>query len=375
MSVYRRGSVWWYKFVLDGKVIRESSKSHSKTVAKEAERIRRRQIEESYNQIKPKSLPPTLDRAGSAWLAVEKPHLAPRTYEIYEVALRRHLRPAMGSLLLCDLLPDRISEYQARRKAQGAAPRTLNKELQVLRQILKRHKMWAGIQDDIKFEKERDNIGKALTREEEQTLLASCQRNALLRAVVTLALNTALRKGEIRTLRWSQIDFAKRILIVGASKTPAGSNRPIPLNCLAFDALAKWAGRLVEAKPEDFVFPACESAGIERGRPDKERIDPSRPIKSWRSAWRAALKRAGLKIRFHDLRHTCITKLAESPTSEHTVMAVAGHVSRKMMDHYSHVRIEAKRAALEAIAIQGSRPERAQNWAQFLVEEKPPVRN
>jgi hypothetical protein len=62
-----------------------------------------------------------------------------------------------------------------------------------------------------------------------------------------------------------------------------------------------------------------------------------------------ALKRAGLQIQFHDLRHTCITKLAESQASEHTLMAIAGHVSRKMIEHYSHIRMEAKRAALDAI--------------------------
>src|SRR5215470_18013076 len=114
---------------------------------------------------------------------------------------------------------------------------------------------------------------------------------------------------------------------------------------------------------------------IEREHPDRERIDPSRPIKSWRSAWRAALKRAGLQIRFHDLRHTCITKLAESQASEHTLMAIAGHVSRKMIEHYSHIRIEAKRAALDAIAKPISRAGVAQNWAQSPTDEKKPVHN
>jgi len=71
-----------------------------------------------------------------------------------------------------------------------------------------------------------------------------------------------------------------------------------------------------------------------------------RGIKSWRSAWRAALP-----IRFHDLRHTCITKLAESQASEHTV-AIASHVSRKMIEHYSHIRMAAKCTALDAIAAQ-----------------------
>jgi integrase len=79
-----------------------------------------------------------------------------------------------------------------------------------------------------------------------------------------------------------------------------------PLNQPALGALVKWAGRLVESDSEDYVFPAREAAGIEREHLDKERIDRTKPIKSWRSAWRAALKRAGLQIRFHDLRHTVL---------------------------------------------------------------------
>jgi integrase len=375
VSVYRRGKVWWYKFRFAGQTIRESSKSESKTVAKDAERSRRRELEESWNRIQKRTLPPTLDRAGTAWLEAEKPHLAERTYEIYEVAVRCHLKPALGSLLLCDLDASRVSAYQAKRKNEGASARTLNKELQVLRQILKRHKMWASLQGDVKFEREHSNIGKALTWDEEKALMTACSSNPLLSAVVTLALNTALRKNEIRTLRWSQIDFEKRTLVVGRSKTAGGSGRLIPLNQPAFDALVRWAGRLVESQSEDYVFPACEAAGIEREHPDKERIDPSKPIKSWRSAWRAALKRAKLQIRFHDLRHTCITKLAESQASEQTLMAIAGHVSRKMIEHYSHIRIEAKRAVLDAIARPVSEPDGAQNWAHPSAPQKTTVPN
>jgi hypothetical protein len=51
VSVYKRGEVWWYKFRFAGQVIRESSKSESRTVAKEAERSRRRGLEESFNRI------------------------------------------------------------------------------------------------------------------------------------------------------------------------------------------------------------------------------------------------------------------------------------------------------------------------------------
>jgi hypothetical protein len=56
------------------------------------------------------------------------------------------------------------------------------------------------------------------------------------------------------------------------------------------------------------------------------------------------------RLRFHNLRHTCVTKLAEGQASEQTMMVIAGHVSRKMLEHYSRIRMDAKRAALEAIA-------------------------
>jgi hypothetical protein len=55
-------------------------------------------------------------------------------------------------------------------------------------------------------------------------------------------------------------------------------------------------------------------------------------------------------LRFHDLRHHAITELAESQASDSTVMAIAGHVSRKMLAHYSHVRLQAKRTALDALS-------------------------
>ena len=141
MSLYRRGDVWWYKFRFAGQMIRESSKSPSRTVAKDAERIRRRELEESWNQIKKRSLPPLFSVAANEWAASVKPHIAERTHDIYEVALRCHLKPALGTLLLCDINAKRIASYQAGRKSEGASARTLNKELQVLRQILKRYKL------------------------------------------------------------------------------------------------------------------------------------------------------------------------------------------------------------------------------------------
>ena len=56
------------------------------------------------------------------------------------------------------------------------------------------------------------------------------------------------------------------------------------------------------------------------------------------------------RLRFHDLRHTAITKLAESQASDQTIMSIAGHVSRAMLEHYSHIRMTDERAALDSIA-------------------------
>jgi integrase len=146
-----------------------------------------------------------------------------------------------------------------------------------------------------------------------------------------------MRHSEILGLRWRQIDFAQRTLTVGQSKTAAGTGRLIPLNAPAHNALVKWAARFPPAVPEHYVFPWCEY----------RQIDPTRPAKGWRTAWRHALKLSGAKCRFHDLRVTCITKMAESQTPDLVIMRVAGHVSRAMSEHYSRIRTEAKRAALD----------------------------
>ena len=204
-------------------------------------------------------------------------------------------------------------------------------------------------------------------------LLAACEFNPLLRTVTLLALNTALRKNEIRTLHWNQVDLLKRTLTVGRAKTEAGGGRVIPLNTLVHVGLVRWAGRSPEAKPEHYVFPACENARLDCAKPHTANIDPPDRSLSWRSAWRRALKTTGLEIRFHDLRHTCVTKLAEGQASEQTIMAIAGHISRTMLEHFSHIRMAAKRSALEGITrpIGSSRANAGVNQNAYQVPNSP----
>lgn len=111
------------------------------------------------------------------------------------------------------------------------------------------------------------------------------------------------------------------------------------------------AETLNSVKPDHYVFPGSPF----RRTKDEESYkgsgyDPTKHQVSWRTAWRNLLKKAGLPHRrFHDLRHHCITRLAEAGVADQTLMAIAGHVSKAMLDHYSHVRIKARRAAVAAL--------------------------
>jgi len=339
--IYKRGKggIYSYRFRFAGRMIHESARTKSKTLAREAERQRRRELEERINNVKKRGLPPTLERAAGDWQK-SRSGIAARTLDIARVAID-HLLPTFGPKLLCDITSQQIADYQRIRQQSGAQGRTVNIEIIALRQILKSYDLWLPLAGKVRMLRERKDVAKALTPEQERALLgATAEADSACHTATVLALNTAMRKDEIRLLRWEQIDLEKRTLTVGHSKTEAGTGRLITLNLPAFEALVRWAGRFPSVKPGDYVFPWCEN----------RQIDLSRPTKGWRTAWRTALKRAGFHCRFHDLRVTCITKLAESQASDMTIMAIAGHVSKHMLEHYSRIRIEAKRAALDAIA-------------------------
>jgi hypothetical protein len=78
--------------------------------------------------------------------------------------------------------------------------------------------------------------------------------------------------------------------------------------------------------------------------------DPTRPITSFKTAWIKVREEAGVKGRWHDNRHTLVTELAEGGAGDEVIMSIARHVSRAMLSRYSHVRMEAKRRALDEIA-------------------------
>src|SRR5690242_7363597 len=94
-------------------------------------------------------------------------------------------------------------------------------------------------------------------------------------------------------------------------------------------------------RPQYYLLPAGE----------RWPSDPTRPTTSFKTAWGNLRTEANVQCRIHDLRHTALTKLAESGASDSTIMALAGHLSRSMLERYSHIRMTAKREAVEALSL------------------------
>jgi hypothetical protein len=100
VGVYKRGRVYWYKFRFDGQVIRESANTTSKTVARDAERARRRELELAVNGIKRREKMPLFPTAVRQWLD-SRAGLAPHTLENYRAYAKR-LADHFGTRLVYD---------------------------------------------------------------------------------------------------------------------------------------------------------------------------------------------------------------------------------------------------------------------------------
>jgi integrase len=352
--LYRRGKVWWYEFQFMGQRLRESSRSASKTVAEAAERQRRRDLEESANGIKKRRRPLLFKIAVREYLDSKRADVKSSTFRI-ESKNVDHLTSFLGQALLNDIEGTDVARYQAYRVAQGAAGATINLEIGTLRAILRRHRLWANIQPDVKKRPERDDVGISLTRDAETALLAACAQSrsrALLPAVV-LALNTGLRSSELLSLRWHQVDLSGASIKVGDSKTKAGRGRVVPMNATAAAALLEWASQFPDRENTHAVFPTERVGAAGNGFGGMiSGTDPERPMGSLKEAWESAKRRAGVQVRWHDLRHTCCTRLLETGASLPIVGQILGwspSTTVRMVQRYGHIGQEAQKIALDRL--------------------------
>ena len=359
MSVYRpkykdpktgetvEAAVWWYEFSFAGRRIRESAKTARKTVAVEAEKARRRELERSYNGLEDKRAERIRTVGEIAEEYFENYKLRHRSTKFAEYALG-HVKRVMGKTITADMSDAAVKDYQTARLKEKASPKSINEEVGFLLRILEergdaiRAKMRRLKTLKLKGPK---SIAKAFTVEEKAALLAAAKnrRSPAIYPALMLALHAGMRDAELKGLQWGRVDLQNAIVTVGESKTAAGEGRTIPLNSDVLAAMvehSKWfLEKFGETRPEWFVFPF--------GKPQP--TDPARGVTTFKTVWRLILRDAGVSGRWHDSRHTFITDLAESGAGDQTIMDMAGHVSRDMLKHYSHIRMKAKREAVAAL--------------------------
>ena len=348
MSLLRRGDIWWYEFWFAGRRVQESSKSTSKTVAKTAEQNRRRELEQGFNNVSDtrRDRIRTFGEVATEFYDGYKLRL-PDSATFADYAIY-HLKRLLGSKMLVDFNEAVVTKYQNDRLEEGTAPKTINEEVgfllrilgepgDIIRLRLRKKKM-------LKL-KVRKAIGKAYNEKEKERMLEGARnaRSPHIYLALSMALNAGMRDKEIRTLTWAQIHFDKSFLAVGRSKTESGEGRTIPLNSALLPVLLEYAEWYKEKfgarQPEWYVFPF--------GKPQP--TDPTHHVTTLKTVWTKVRENAGVTGRWHDNRHTLVTELAESGAGDQTIMDIAGHVSKQMLKHYSHIRMEAKRTALESI--------------------------
>ena len=355
---------------------RESTGTASETLAQKIERKRHRELEAASGGIELQRVRPVLfGIAADDWLKVKEPTLADKTRAMYAADVG-HLKPHFAKLLLTDIAARDVSDYVKARRRDGVADKSIRNELGTLRAILKKHRRWEVIKDDVTLPRGREDIGQALHVEEEERLLKACARShsRSLLVAVTLALNTGMRHDEIRLLRWRQVDLTNQAITVGKAKTDHGTGRALPLNQRALRALEEWSRQFPDRNSQHFVFPS-EKVGhsFEAGMMTCYDTDPTKPILSWKTAWTTARTAAVVSCRFHDLRHTTVTRLLERGASFATVATVMGWspgTATKMAKRYGHIGRTAQR---DALALLDAEAPRRPNAPREIVSPHPTI--
>jgi len=353
MTVFKRGNKYWFEFAFLGQRVREPAHTSNREVALSVERSRRRAMEESAGGVK-RIKPILFGKAAKKWIGLN-PQWSASTLEINTLKLS-HLTPVFGKLLLTEITPERIAQFQTKRLSEGAANREVNMETGVLRMILRKYRLWYLIEPDFNPLPEPEDIGHALEIDEVERLLAAAiqSRSRSLFPSLIIYVHTGVRGAELRKMKWRQVDFIRRTITVGKSKTRGGEGRVVPLNEEAFEIMVEWHSRFPDQQPDHYVFPS-ERYGFAghqshlTGAVAVYDVDPTQPISSWKTAWTACRKAAGVWCRKHDLRHTFISELGAAGVSDATIKALAGWMSRKMLERYSHASHQAKQDAVSKL--------------------------
>jgi len=271
------------------------------------------------------------------------------TFDRYEIAVRVHIKPALGRLKLKKLTPAHLAGFYQDRLAAGSAPASVNKLHVTVNKALDQAVRWRmiprNVAEAVKAPRPAPPEMRPLSPAEARTLLETA-RGDRLEALYVLAVQTGMRQGELLALKWQDVDLdnaavsvrrtitmSKGRILLGELKTKK-SRRTIRLTDAAVQALRDHLAHQVEEigrlgdlyKDQGLVF--ASQVGT-----------PINPTNLRRRSFAALLQRARLpKIRFHDLRHTCATLLLCRNVHPKYVQELLGHANIAItLDTYSHV--------------------------------------
>jgi integrase len=240
------------------------------------------------------------------------------------------LLPYFADFAIGKITKGAIRQYrQERHRQKTLTETTVNRDIECLRHLL----YWSVDEGllpanpiaRIRLERERRKKKPVLSVDEETLLLSAASSH--LSQIVTVALDTGMRRGEILHQTWEDVDFPRRLLYVTHSKTPEGEAREIPLTervHTLFSSMKKDSGLI-------FTF-------------------DGKPIFSLKTAWKTAIRKAGIRyIRFHYLRHTFNTRLLELSVPREVRMALLGHTFGDTHESYEHVELPLKREAIRKL--------------------------
>jgi integrase len=271
------------------------------------------------------------------------------TFDRNEIAVRVHIKPALGSIKLKKLAPAHVQGFYQDRLDTGLAPASVNKLHVVLHKALDQAVKWNMIPRNptevVRAPRPTPKEMHPLSTDETRKLLEAA-RSDKLEALYVLAIHTGMRQGELLALKWLDVDLENATVSVRRTLTKNGgrlllgepktrkSRRNIQLTDEAVRALREHLDRQVEHiqrfgdlyRDEGLIF-ASEVGTL---------INPSNLRQR---SFASLLKRASLpQIRFHDLRHTCATLLLSRNVHPKFVQELLGHANIAItLDTYSHV--------------------------------------
>ena len=295
-----------------------------------------------------------------------------------ETRLMENLKTFFGDARLSKIARTRVIEYRKVR-AKQVKPATVNREVALLRHMfnvaidqslvaLNPARGGPGLRAFKESRRTRylemDGIASLLAaidariaKNSDNDLRASAKKHwQYLRAAVVIALHTGMRKGEILTLRWKQINWEKSR--VELEKTKNGDPRRIPMDSILAHELGEHRGRV---KNEELVFPSFDRDG---------KVVPLADVKV---SFGMALRDAGITdFRFHDLRHTFASHYAMSGGNLYTLAKILGHKDIKMTQRYADLSpdfIDRERERLDTLWTLGQNQassEQTQNRAKYI---------